>query len=85
MNMDRTGLYEVTRATYVEARDEGHTLMVRIPIDHEGKREHMIVDRQPREVFVTRREAVLSAVARLRELARKNSERADELLATLIK
>jgi hypothetical protein len=85
VNMDRTGLYEVVQATYVKASDSGQRCFVRIVIEHEGKAEPMVVDRRPEEVHLNRRDAVLSAVARCRELARKNTERADALLASLVK
>jgi hypothetical protein len=45
----------------------------------------MVVVRKRENVYPTRREAVLAAVAKCREVARRNTERADELLDTLAK
>jgi hypothetical protein len=83
VNMDRTGLFDVVPGVFQEASDSGRTLFVRIDIEYEGKTEKMVVDRRVESVYRTRREAALKAVAMCREVARKNTERADTLLAGL--
>jgi hypothetical protein len=83
--MDRTGLYEVVPAAFVQTSDSGQIYFVRITIEYEGKREKMVVDRRAGDIHLTRRDAVLAAVAKCREVARRNTERADQLLDTLAK
>ncbi len=85
VNMDRAGLYDVVPATFVEARDEGRTYMVRMTIEYDGKHEQMVVDRRPDDVLPTRKEAVLRAVARCWDVAKRNNERAEQLLVSLSK
>jgi hypothetical protein len=85
VGMDRTGLYEVVPAAYVQTSDSGQTIFVRITIEYEGKAEKIVVDRRAGDIHLTRRDAVMAAVAKCQDLARRNTERADELLASLAK
>jgi hypothetical protein len=87
VRMDRTGLYQVTPGIFVRTENEGRVLMVRIPLDPDpdlpDRDRHMVVDHNPKEVCRSRKEAALTAAARSREVARRHTERADELLASL--
>jgi hypothetical protein len=78
-------LYEVVPATHVETSNSGQTHFVRVTFEYEGKPEKTLLGRRAGDIQLTRREAVLAAVAKCRDLARRNSERGDQLLATLAK
>jgi hypothetical protein len=75
----------VVPTAYVQTSDSGQTYFVRVAIEYEGKRKKMVMDRRAGDIYRTRRDAVLAAVAKCREVARRNTERADELLIPLAK
>jgi hypothetical protein len=75
--MDRTGLYEVVPGVYVEAQHDTH--FVRTAIEYEGKKSKMVVDQRRENIFLSRP----AAAAKTRDVARRNTERANALLAGL--
>jgi hypothetical protein len=83
VNLDRTMSYAVEEVKYKEPRGETH--FVRRVVEVEGKAEVMVVDRRPEELYRSYKDAVLEAVRRSRESARRHTERADQLLASLAK
>jgi hypothetical protein len=80
---DRTMSYAVEAVTYQQERSGTH--FVRRTLEVEGKGEVMVVDRRPEELYRSYKDAVLEAVRRSRESARRHQERADQLLASLAK
>jgi len=80
VRMDRTATYDVVRGTVrrvdaVEGR--AHTVFVAVPTDEPG--DTIVIDTKPEELHPSERAALLQAVQSCRRVARKWTERADEL------